>query len=54
MLGWIREKMIIKESASRGGKFYAFDSIVVKNDISTCNDSCAPNKDCSIVVGNDS
>jgi hypothetical protein len=31
MLGWIREKMATQKSALGGGRFYAFDSIVIKN-----------------------
>jgi hypothetical protein len=31
MLGWIREKMVIQESAQGGGRFSAPDSIVVRN-----------------------
>jgi hypothetical protein len=31
MLGWIREKMAIQESAQGGGSFSAPDSIVVRN-----------------------
>ncbi len=31
MLGWIREKMATQESVRRSGKFFAPDSIVVRN-----------------------
>jgi hypothetical protein len=31
MLGYIREKMATQESAQGGGRFFAPDSIVVKN-----------------------
>ncbi len=31
MLGWIREKMATQESALGGGRFFASDSIVVRN-----------------------
>jgi len=44
MIGWIREKMAIQESAPKGGRFFAFNSI----------DSCATGRDCLIAIGNDS
>jgi hypothetical protein len=31
MLGWIREKMAIQESAPGGGRFFTSDSIVIRN-----------------------
>jgi hypothetical protein len=31
MLGWIHEKMAIQELTLRGGRFFAFDSIVTGN-----------------------
>jgi len=54
MLGRIREKMATPESAPGGGRFSASDSTTVGNDALACSDSCAPIRDCSIVVGNDS
>jgi hypothetical protein len=54
MLGKIREKMAIQELAPGDGTFSAINSIVVRNDASTCSDPCAPGKDCSITIGNDS
>ncbi len=39
-MNWIHEKLAIQESALGGGRFYAFDSIVVGNGTSTCNDPC--------------
>jgi hypothetical protein len=32
MLGWIHEKMATQESALGGGRFFASDLIVVRND----------------------
>jgi hypothetical protein len=46
--------MITQESTPRGGKFYVFDSTVVRNDASTCNYPCAPSEDYLTVVGNSS
>jgi hypothetical protein len=54
MLGWIREKMAIQESALGGDRFSTSGSIDVGNDASTYSDLCAPNEDCSIVAGNGS
>ncbi len=52
MLGWIHEKMTIQESTLGGGRFFAFDSIVVRNNASTCNDPCVLGEDCSTITGN--
>jgi hypothetical protein len=54
LLGWIREKMAIQESAPRGGMFSTSDSTVIGNNASTYNDPCVPGKDCSTTVGNGS
>jgi hypothetical protein len=54
MLGWIHEKMIIQESAQRGGRFFASGSIVTGNGALACNDPCVPCEDCSTVVRNGS
>jgi len=54
MLGWIRKKMAILESAPKGGKFFASDSITAGNDTSACNNLCAPGRDYSTAIGNSS
>ncbi len=54
MLGWIREKMVTKESTLGGGRFSAFDSIVFGNSASACNDPCASGEDCSTTARNSS
>jgi hypothetical protein len=54
MLGWIHEKMAIKESTPRAGRYPTFDSIVTRNGASACNDSCAPSEDCLTAGGNGS
>jgi len=52
MLGWIREKMAIQESALGGGRFFASSSIVVGNGTSTCSDSCIIGGAYSTTAGN--
>jgi hypothetical protein len=54
MLGWIRDKMILFQSAPRGGRFFASNLTIVGNDTLTCNDPCAPGGDYSTTVGNGS
>jgi hypothetical protein len=54
MLGWIREKMAIQKSTSRGGKFFTSSSTIIGNGASACNDPCVPSKDCSTIVRNNS
>jgi hypothetical protein len=46
--------MVTQELTLRGGKFYAFDSTIIRNDASTYSDPCAPGEDCLTVVGNGS
>jgi len=53
MLGWIHEKMTTLESTPRGGKISISSSTATGNDISACNDLCAPSENSSTVVGND-
>jgi len=45
MLGWIREKMVIPESAPISGKFSASGLTTIGNDTSAYNDPCAPRGD---------
>jgi len=45
MLGWIREKIVIPESAPRGGRFFASGSITTGNNTLACNHPCAPSGD---------
>ncbi len=54
MLGWICEKMVIQESAPRGGRFSTSDSIATTNNASACNSSCVANEDYSTAVRNGS
>jgi hypothetical protein len=54
MLGWIREKMAIQESALGGGMVFTFGSTVVGNGASICSDLCALGKDYSNTARNDS
>jgi hypothetical protein len=46
--------MVTPKSASRGGKFFASNSITVGNGASTCSDPCAPGGDYSTIIGNSS
>jgi hypothetical protein len=54
MLGWICGKMVILESALKGGRFSAFGSITARNGASAYNDPCTPSGDYSIATRNSS
>jgi hypothetical protein len=54
MLGWVREKMVIQESALGGGRFSASGSTIVGNDALACNGPCVIGGDYSTAIGNGS
>jgi hypothetical protein len=47
MLGWIRVKMVIQESALGDDRFFTLGSTIVGNSASACNDPCTPGRDYS-------
>jgi len=46
ILGWIREKMAIPESAPGGGKLFASGSTTTRNGALVCNDPGILSGDC--------
>jgi len=54
MLGWIREKMAIQESALRGGKFFASNSTAGGNGALVYSNPCTLSEKYSAAAGNSS